>query len=100
MRQAALGPLPPRAPAETSEGRGPAHGRPRRASGMERPPIRARRALHAGGDLHPPRKPMPVTELTQLAQSGKLDDFETKCLSALESGTLQLADVASSFQHL
>lgn len=43
---------------------------------------------------------MPVTELTQLAQSGKLDDFETKCLSALESGTLQLADVASSFQHL
>lgn len=43
---------------------------------------------------------MPVAELKQLAETGDLGAFETRCLEALGNGTVQLAELVTPFRGL
>lgn len=43
---------------------------------------------------------MPTAELMRLAQEGDLEKFEARCLEHIESGQVQLADLARPFERL
>jgi transcription elongation GreA/GreB family factor len=54
----------------------------------------------AAGGLQQRMRTSNMTELTQLAGDGRVDEFETRCLELLEQGQLGLGDLARAFEVL